>query len=297
MTKVLGRGLDALIPMKQPEAEAERRQPTTIPIDAIQPNPYQPRTAFPQDSLLELAESMRKNGVLQPVMVTPAATPGRYELIVGERRWRAAKLAGLTVIPAVIRSATAPERLHLALVENLQREDLNPLEAAKGYRRLIDDFHLTQEEVGEIVGKSRVVVANALRLLDLPTAIRQALAGGLITEGHARALAGLDDVSTQEALAHRVINERLTVREVEKLVADWKTVLTAGETSLRRRGRQKSSAVRSLEEELQRILSRKVEITGSQKKGWVRLQYYSLDDFDQLSEALKRCGSTPTPAS
>ncbi|MBI3291280.1 MAG: ParB/RepB/Spo0J family partition protein [Elusimicrobia bacterium] len=291
MAKVLGRGLDALIPIKEPQSEMERRQPTTLPIEAIQPNPYQPRTAFPETSLLELAESMRKNGVLQPIMVTPTETPGRYELIVGERRWRAAKLAGLTVIPAVIRSATAPERLHLALVENLQREDLNPLEAAKGYRRLIDDFHLTQEEVGEIVGKSRVVVANALRLLDLPAPIRQALAGGLITEGHARALAGLDDASTQETLADRVINERLTVREVEKLVADWKTVLATGGTSPRRRGRQKSTELRSLEEELQRILSRKVQISGSRKKGWVRLQYYSLDDFDQLVARLRRMTS------
>lgn len=288
--KRLGRGLDALIPVKVPQPEMVAQPPSRISVDSILPNPYQPRVSFPETSLVELAESMRKNGVLQPIMVTPSKTAGRYELIVGERRWRAAKMAGLSEIPAVVRSVTAPERLRLALVENLQREDLNPIEAAKGYRRLMDDFHLTQEEVAEVVGKSRAVVANALRLLDLPAPIRQAVADGTLSESHARTLAALDDSSAQQALADRILRERLTVREVEKLVADWKSVLARG-TSQPRRGRPKAPELRAIEEDLQRTLGRRVHILGGRNKGWLRLHYYSLDDFDQLIGMLRRCGT------
>ncbi|NLE75603.1 MAG: ParB/RepB/Spo0J family partition protein, partial [Chloroflexi bacterium] len=216
----LGRGLEALIPQGEGAAPAGVAE---VPVGQIEPNPYQPRQAYDEDALAELADSIREHGVIQPLIVTqvdapdPLAPP-RYRLVAGERRWRAARLAGLLVVPVLVKEVTPQQMLELALVENIQRADLAPLEEAAAYTQLIQEFGLTQEAVAGRVGKSRAAVANTLRLLRLPNAVKAALAGGEISEGHARALLGLpNETSQRQALAH-IRKHELTVRQTEALV-------------------------------------------------------------------------------
>jgi ParB family chromosome partitioning protein len=214
----LGRGLDALIP-----AFAEGAPPATldIDIDAIAPNPYQPRIDLDVDALETLAASIRIHGVIQPLVVTHGEERGRYVLIAGERRWRAARLAGLGAVPAVVKDAVPRAMLELALVENVVRADLSPLEEAAAYRQLIDDFGLTQTAVAERVGRSRVSVTNTLRLLALPDRVQRALGAGEISEGHARALLGLPTAAEQAAALDWIIDRGLSVRQTEELVRRW----------------------------------------------------------------------------
>ncbi len=213
----LGRGLSALIPTFN-EAPAA---PLEIPIDSIEANPYQPRIEMDEDALHTLADSIRIHGVIQPLVVTSAQEPGRYVLIAGERRWRASRLAGLRVVPAVVKDAAPRAMLELALVENVVRADLGPLEEAAAYRQLIDDFGLTQAAVAERVGRSRVSVTNTLRLLGLPDRVQAVLTSGGITEGHARALLGLPGAADQIAALEMVQARDLTVRQTEDLVRRW----------------------------------------------------------------------------
>lgn len=280
----LGRGLDALL--KPVAAPVAGESVAKLPLDKIRPNRHQPRVHFAPESLQELADSIRVHGLAQPILVSPAAAPGEYELVAGERRLRAAKMAGLTEIPCVVRTVNDRQRHELALVENLQREDLNPLEEAASMRKLMDGFQLTQEEIARVLGKSRPAVANKLRLLDLPEAVAQALAEGAITEGHARALLALEDAGSQAEMARRILAERLTVRDVERLVADWASAHAEGRVKAPRR---KNPDIRHMEEELQRLLGRRVSVDQKGKqKGWVKLEFYSIADLETLLKILKR---------
>lgn len=284
--KALGRGLEALLKPVMAGGEEKAAAATKLPVDKIRPNRFQPRTRFTPDSLRELADSIKTHGLTQPILVSPSAVPGEYELIAGERRLRAAKLAGLLDIPCVVRAVTDRERHELALVENLQREDLNPIEEAESVRKLMEASGMTQEEAARRLHKSRSAVANKLRLLDLPQVIRNALMENLLTEGHARALLGLQDKEQQAELGKRIVHDKLTVREVERLVADWASAVRDGRV---RAAKPKNADLRHLEEELQRHLGRRVVIDAKGKnKGWVRLEFYSIDDMDVLTQELRR---------
>jgi ParB family chromosome partitioning protein len=270
----LGRGLDALIPQTTDTSESVRE----IPIDEIAPNPRQPRQHFAEESLQELAESIRQHGIVQPVIVARSGGTPPYQLVAGERRWRAAKLAGLRAIPAIVRDLSPRQAVEIALVENVQRADLSPLETAMAYRALIEEFGLTQAEVAERVGKSRSAVANTLRLLDAPVPIQDALAAGEITEGHARALLALPDAASQIEALQMVRERGLTVRQTEQLVREW-TVRRA------RRRPSRAAPLASygwLQEALQRRLRTKVELRGTERGGRLIIHYYSAEELHRL---------------
>ena len=271
----LGRGLDALIPRA---TEAPGAQ---VPIDAVRPNPHQPRNAFDEGELAELASSIATHGVLQPIVVRGTADGG-YELVAGERRLRAARMAGMTQIPAVIRDSTTNELLELALVENVQRADLNPIEEASAYRELIDVFGLTHEIVAQRVGKSRVAISNALRLLDLAPETRAAIIDGRISEGHGRALAALTIAELQRAVLQVVLERQLSVRQTEELVRRKRD---AGEAPRRR---ALSEDLADLEAQLRGILATKVGIVRTRKGGRVVIDFYSDEELDRIYAIITR---------
>ena len=276
----LGKGLSALIPVAPPQSvqNTSRDDPKTqVEIDKISPSPFQPRRAFDEIKLQELAMSIRNQGIIQPLVVRPKGE--RFELIAGERRWRAAMKAGLSTVPVVVRQASDRDALQLALIENLQREDLNPIEEATGYRRLQDEFTWSQEEVADKVGKSRPAVTNALRLLALPSEVQQEVASGNLPAGQARALLGLQSEAVIITAYREVLARALSTRETEKLVRNLK----AG-----RRRRRESPAVdpdlRSLVEELQRALGTKIRVVPKARssKGKIEIEYYSLPDLERI---------------
>lgn len=246
-----------------------------IPVHLINRSPHQPRKRFAESSIEELAESLKTQGVLQPVVVRKI--PNGYELIAGERRWRAAQRAGLTEIPAVVKDASPEDATVLALVENLQREDLNPMEAAQAFRRLMKHFGLTQDEVARRVHKERSSVANTLRLLQLPDELQQAVLDGRLTHGHAKALLGLD-AEVQLTVGRRVIVEGLSVRRTEALV---------GASARPTRRRQAPVEVADLEHRLGRALGTKVSVVGSARAGQIRIHYASSQDLERLLEWLE----------
>jgi ParB family chromosome partitioning protein len=214
----LGRGLGALIPAGPAADDASGARFEDLPIDAIEPNPRQPREAFDEEALAELVASVREVGVLQPVVVRELS-PGRYQLVMGERRWRACREAGLETVPAIIRETADNDLLRDALLENLHRQQLNPLEEAAAYQQLLAEFGATHEELAERIGRSRPQVSNTIRLLSLPPTVQRRVAAGVLSAGHARALLSLDDAETQERLAARIVAEGLSVRATEELVA------------------------------------------------------------------------------
>jgi len=285
----LGRGLESLIPAGAKPGSTQ--ETVTVPIYKIRASRFQPRIHFNENTLNELAGSIRQQGMIQPLVITPV--PGEnadeYELIAGERRWRAAKIAGLTDVPVIIKKVTEKEHLQISLIENLQRDDLNPIEEGTAYKRLMEEFSLTQEELSKVLGKGRVVIANTLRLLNLPQELKDAVSNGSISAGHARSLVSIDDENTQREVAQRILNERLTVRELEKIVSDWKGAIKSGKVKLAPR---KDPEVRRLEETLQKFLGTKVEIRakgkGQKIKGFVKISYYTLDDLERLTNILKR---------
>lgn len=284
--KALGRGLEALLkPVTGNLSPSAEGTIAKIPVDKIRANRYQPRVRFTPESLQELADSIQIHGLAQPLLVAPSAVPGEFELVAGERRLRASRMAGLVDVPCVVRVVTDRERHELSLVENLQREDLNAIEEAESIKKLMEEAGLTQEEVAKRLGKSRSAVANKIRLLELPQMLRNALIEDLLSEGHARALLGVTDRFQQEEMGKRVVQEKLTVREVEALVAAW-----ANPASKRRDvpDKKKDSDVRHIEEDLQRILGRRVVINARGKtRGWVRLDFYSIDDLDVIVQQLR----------
>ncbi len=277
----LGRGLDALIPRA-----AEQASKQEIPVDRIRRNPHQPRGDFGEAELTELAASIAEHGVLQPIVVR-AAVDGGYEVIAGERRLRAAKMAGLSQIPAVIRDSSSEELLELALVENVQRADLNPIEEAGAYRELIDRFGLSHEAVAHKVGKSRVAISNALRLLDLAPETRQAIVEGKISEGHGRALAALSVPELQRAVLQVVLDRHLSVRQTEELVRRKReSVPTAHRAPL-------SSDLADLEAQLRGILATKVGIVRTRRGGRLVIDFYSDEELDRLYAIITR-GAAPS---
>jgi ParB family transcriptional regulator, chromosome partitioning protein len=279
----LGRGLGALIP----PGAAEHKAPTgvgyrEVPVAAIRPNPYQPREAFDEEAIGALADSIREVGLLQPVLVRPAGDG--FELIAGERRWRAAQRVGLQVIPALVRETDDNTALEQGLVENLQREDLNPLEEAAAYQQLVEDFHLTHEQVAARVGKSRAAISNTLRLMQLPPSIQRAVREGQLTMGHARALLGTPDRAFQEALAKRIVKDDLSVRQVEQAVRarserdDSKKRSTSGVA-----GKMRPPGLAELEEMLGDHLDTRVKIKlGAGGKGTLMVDFAGLDDLERI---------------
>jgi ParB family chromosome partitioning protein len=293
----LGKGLGALIPpggtegTHVPAAAAGGLQ--EIPVTAIQPNPYQPRRSFDEAGLSELADSIHEVGLLQPVLVR-ADGEGGYELIAGERRWRAARRAGLQSIPALVRATDDASTLEHALVENLHRDDLNPLEEAAAYQQLIEDFNLTHEQVAARVGRNRVTITNMLRLLQLPPAIQRLLSEGRLDAGHARALLGTPDRAFQERLAQRAAVESMSVREVEEAVRRHGDAAGNGKPvpKPRKSGRMRPPGLLELEELLGEHLETRVRVTTGGKRGRVTIEFSDLEDLERIYRAM-----TEPPAS
>ena len=274
----LGRGIEALLG-ESPQAES----PSELSVDKISPNRDQPRRTFNRDELQELADSIATHGVLQPLVVQ--ADGDGYRIIAGERRLRAARLAGLSSVPAVVRTTKGIEHLELALVENLQRADLNPVDEARGYRRLMELGGHTQEQVARRVGKSRVTVTNALRLLKLPDDILPAVERGDITAGHARALLGVADDAARSELFDRVIDERLSVRATEEAVHEPSTPAT-DEGGDRPAPRAIDPELAALQQRLIEALGTKVDVRGSARRGRISVTYYSSDDLERICERI-----------
>lgn len=268
----LGRGLDALL------SATPTRDETLIdvPVAEVAPNPLQPRKTFGAAALTELARSIKASGLIQPVVVRRVSNG--YQLIAGERRWRAAREAGLQRIPAIVREATDIESLEIALVENLLREDLNPLEEAEAYQRLLAEFGWTQEQLGERVGRDRSSIANALRLFKLPLPIQDDLRAGRLTTGHARALLALTSATEQLKLRDEILERSWSVRATEENVQTRRTAPPAG--------RRRSAELAALEESLQRALMTRVRITGNEKRGRIEVTYATPDELERLSAAL-----------
>jgi ParB family chromosome partitioning protein len=276
----LGRGLDALIPSSfedQVPADGVRR----VPVDKVLPNPRQPRTEIEQSELKQLSDSIREHGVLQPLVVLPADTQGKHTLIAGERRLRAAKLAGLAEVPVIVREASELQQLELALIENLQRLDLNPLEAAEGYRQLVEEFSLSHEAVADRVGKSRTAVTNTLRLLKLSASVRKALGENRISEGHARALLALPNAQAQAAALQTILDQDLNVRQTEELVRRL-----GGERRKRPAKRKPSPEEAALEDQLRESLGTKVTLKRTSKGGSLVIRFYSDEELDALVDRL-----------
>jgi ParB family transcriptional regulator, chromosome partitioning protein len=284
----LGRGLGALIP---PEATTSTSTSALreVPVSAVRSNPHQPRKHFDEESLASLAASVRELGVLQPVLVRQVGD--EYELIAGERRWRAAKRAGLPTIPVVVKEADNLASLEQAVVENLHRQDLNPLEEAAAYQQLLEDFGMTHEQLAERVGKSRVTITNTLRLFQLPPTIQKMVSEGAITAGHARALLGTPDRAFQEALARRIVGEGLSVRTVEEVVRDRAdleaTAPSATDVRSGRKPKLRQAGMQELEDLLSEHLATRVQVQeGSGGRGKVVITFADLDDLERLYRAM-----------
>lgn len=286
--KALGRGLSALIPDAPPlPTSAPRSDHFLCPIERIVPRRGQPRTHFDEERLNELAASLKQQGVVQPLIVRPLAE-GRYELIAGERRWRAAQKAGIHEVPVVVRSVDDLRAFEMALVENLQREDLNPLEEAEAYQRLIEQHGYTQERLAVKLGKDRSTVTNSLRLLKLPEGAKGSLVSGEISTGHARALLGLDGERAMARALQQVTSRGLSVRQTEALVKRLRATPPAAHEAEKVEDRQSPNA-RDLQERLSRVLGTRVRLhVGSKNSGRIEISYGSVDELDRLLEVLLR---------
>lgn len=295
----LGRGLDALIPTKTPvekasvkksnseqetkEKSEEKKQVSSelkVKISSVEPNRSQPRKQFDEDSLLELAESIKQYGVLQPLLVSDKKD--YYEIIAGERRWRAAKMAGIKEIPIIIKELTDQQVVEISLIENIQREDLNPIEEAMAFKRLIEEFHLKQDEIAERVSKSRTAVTNSMRLLKLSEKVQQMLIDEMISAGHARAILAVTDEKAQISIATKVFDEKLSVRETEKLV---KRYLEPPKQKTVVKNTTEDAIYESLEEKIKGIMGTKVTINRKKNnKGKIEIEYYSRDELERIIE-------------
>ena len=280
-THGLGRGLDSLFAGTEDWGTSIQE----IPVGELDPNPDQPRRTFSAESISQLADSIREQGVLQPLLVAPAGG-GRYMIIAGERRYRAGREAGLETLPCIVKDIDVIRQREIALIENLQREDLNPIEAAKGIRALMDQCGYTQEKVSARLGKSRPAVANMLRLLQLPDEVTEMVKDGLLTAGHARVLAGLNDSAEQLRLARKAVEEGLNVRQMEQLVKS-----SAGTKPKKRSVPKRLPAeLEELQEKIRMRTGLKSALTGSVSKGRIVLQYSSREELEQLNELLDRIG-------
>ena len=296
--KGLGKGLDSLIADKVSTKQVTKTESQVklksehaadavmMDITKVEPNREQPRQKFDEDALLELAESIKQFGVLQPLLVQEK--DDYYEIIAGERRWRAAKLAGVKKIPVIIKKLTAQEIMEISLIENIQREDLNPIEEAMAYKRLLTEFNLKQDEVAERVSKSRTAVTNAMRLLKLNDKVQQMVIDEMLTTGHARALLGIDDQEKQYVLAQKIFDEKLSVRDTEKLVKSIQNE-KKNRTNVRKEIDPKLEAIyHDLEEQMKGILGTKVSINHKdEEKGKVEIEYYSQEELDRIIDLLR----------
>lgn len=296
--KGLGKGLDSLIADKVSTKQVTKTESQVklksehaadavmMDITKVEPNREQPRQKFDEDALLELAESIKQFGVLQPLLVQEK--DDYYEIIAGERRWRAAKLAGVKKIPVIIKKLTAQEIMEISLIENIQREDLNPIEEAMAYKRLLTEFNLKQDEVAERVSKSRTAVTNAMRLLKLNDKVQQMVIDEMLTTGHARALLGIDDQEKQYVLAQKIFDEKLSVRDTEKLVKSIQNE-KKNRTNVQKEIDPKLEAIyHDLEEQMKGILGTKVSINHKdEEKGKVEIEYYSQDELDRIIDLLR----------
>ena len=293
MKRGLGRGLDSLFGEYSAEEPAEVKEkvvekvekvvvnePKEIDIGLIDRNPDQPRKIFEETALQELADSIKNHGVIQPIIVKE--NEGRYVIIAGERRWRASRLAGIKTIPCVVKNYTEREISEIAIIENLQREDLNPIESAKAIRNLINQYDLTQDEVADKIGKSRPAVANTLRLLALPENIISLVENNKITAGHARALLAVDDSAKQKEIALSIIENDLTVRDVENLIKALNKPVVEKQVKVQ------SLELKDFSEQIKRVLSTKVEIKGDDNKGKIVINYYSKDYLNRIYDILNK---------
>ncbi|MEY3295660.1 MAG: hypothetical protein RLZZ451_1708 [Pseudomonadota bacterium] len=284
----LGLGLEALLGPTAPETPAAEGPPSVLPLSALRPGAYQPRTRMDEGSLYELAQSIRSQGVMQPILVRPVAEPGHYEIIAGERRFRAAQLAGLDEVPVLVKPVADEAAAVMALIENIQREDLNPLEEAQGLQRLVRDFGLTHEQAAQAVGRSRSAASNLLRLLNLAEAVQQMLMAGDIEMGHARALLALP-AAEQVMAAQAVVARKLNVREAERLVARQAQATQAQAAPAKPRAGDKPRDIARLEERLSDALTAPVEIRlrkGRAGHGEIAIPFGSLDELDALLDKL-----------
>lgn len=284
----LGKGLDSMIPKKVVSEQVKKKEEknvsreTLIRVSEIEPNREQPRKNFNEDALQELAESIKLYGILQPLLLQKK--DNRYEIIAGERRWRAARIAGLKEVPAIIKEYSSREVIEIALIENIQREDLNPIEEAQAYQQLIKDYNLKQDELAERVAKSRTAITNSIRLLKLAPKVQEMLIDELISSGHARALLPIEDAEKQTIIAHKVFDQKLSVRETEKLVRDLQTEKTE-KTSKKKD--ENDIFYRDLEEKIKNIIGTKVSIQSkSKKKGKIEIEYYSPEDLERILDLL-----------
>lgn len=281
--KALGKGLEALLPAATLKSSVGNREVQELPLADILPNPYQPRNQFPEPEIAQLAESVKQNGLLQPVLVRRKGD-GQFELIVGERRWRAAKLAGLSTIPAIVRNSTDEQSMELALVENLQRKDLNPMEAARAYSRLTAEFGLTHDKIARRLGKDRSSIANIARLMNLPKEIKQFVESGALSIGHAKVILGLDRSESQIRLARQIVEDQLSVRQAERLAAAGarhKIKTNQGHTNY-------SAHDAELVQRLQKRLGTRVSLQKSGRGGRLVFHYFTPGDLDRLLEILFR---------
>ena len=277
MKKALGKGLDAFIPEEFGIIREERY--AELDVELLKPNPLQPRMKFDNQAIDELAQSIRETGIVQPVLVVP--DDGHYKIIVGERRWRAALKAGLKKIPVMIRNMGPDKQLEISLIENIHREDLNPMEIALAYQRMSSEWNYTQQDIAEKVGKDRTSVTNYLRLLKLPQEIRDSLVEENLSMGHARALLALEEPDVQLAAFRQIIDKGLSVRNTEKLVNRMKERPPRAQRSL------EDSDLHALQEELLKMLGTKVVISGNRNKGALKIFYFSLDDLNRIFARIK----------
>ncbi|ERI97975.1 ParB/RepB/Spo0J family partition protein [Blautia massiliensis (ex Durand et al. 2017)] len=294
----LGKGLDALIPNKaggpskepakktrsavvKKDKTTEKDNPAAerlVKISSVEPNLNQPRRHFDEDALLELSESIKQYGVLQPLLVSDKKD--YFEIIAGERRWRAAKMAGLKEVPVVVKEFTDQEIVEISLIENIQREDLNPIEEAMAYKRLMEEFHLKQDEIADRVAKSRTAVTNSMRLLKLSSKVQEMVIADMISAGHARALLGISDEALQETTAMKVFDEKLSVRETEKLV---KNLVSPAKKVKTEKNTAEDAIYESLEEKMKGIMGTKVSIQRKKNnKGKIEIEYYSRDELERI---------------
>lgn len=287
-SKGLGKGLDSMIPPKRTaraqaqdsaaNKNANKSGEVILKINDVEPNKNQPRRTFNEDSLIELSESIKQHGIVQPLVV--AKQKDYYEIIAGERRWRAAKIAGLKEVPVIIKDYSPQEIMEVALIENIQREDLNPIEEAKAYKNLIDEYNLKQDQVAEKVSKSRTAVTNALRLLKLDDRVQEMLINENISSGHARALLGLDDAEKQYNIATQIFDEKLSVRETEKLV---KQINRPEQPPKPKKELKNDFVYRDIEEKLKKKIGTKVKINRkTEDKGKIEIEYYSPEELEKI---------------
>lgn len=276
--KSLGKGLSVLISEQNKTADIEGERVINIPVEKIIPNRFQPREKFDEEKLNNLIASIRENGVVQPILVRRCGE--KYEIIAGERRHRAVKSLEIKDIPALIKDVTDTELLEYALIENLQRQDLNPIEEAKGYEKLVKDFGFTQDVVAQRVGKDRSTVANCLRILKLPQIIQDNISRGTLSMGHAKALLSIENPKTQISISNKTINFEWSVRRLENVL---KNIISGKKTKL-----SKDQNIVQLEQELQQILGTRVRITHGKKRGHIEIEYFSLDDLDRVLAMLRK---------